>query len=128
MTANRRTRSVDTSFPVSVMPTFQLTPAVRRGLAALPLILACAGVCEPAAAQGLALHAGITGVSNPASTVCARDLGTFLEGRLARFEMPAHLWIHAGPLPRTASGKIFKHGVRGAVLDGAPAYRPLRPA
>lgn len=59
------------------------------------------------------------------AAVSADELRTFLVGRLARFETPAHLWVHDGPLPRTASGKIFKPGIRDAILKGAPAYRRL---
>jgi hypothetical protein len=55
------------------MPSFHPTPAARYGLAALLLILASAGVRDPATGQGPGRRAGITGVSNPASTVCARD-------------------------------------------------------
>jgi len=57
----------------------------------------------------------------------AEDIRRFLEGRLARFQIPERLWAHDGPLPRTASGKLFKHGVRDAVLGGSPAYRSLDP-
>lgn len=69
---------------------------------------------------GAALHVG--------AALCADELGRFLDGRLARFQTPAHLWVHSGPLPRTASGKLFKHAIRDAVLGGAMAYRRLDPS
>jgi acyl-coenzyme A synthetase/AMP-(fatty) acid ligase len=31
---------------------------------------------------------------------------------MARFMVPEHVWIRNEPLPRTASGKIFKRGLR----------------
>jgi long-chain acyl-CoA synthetase len=39
-------------------------------------------------------------------------LRVFLEPRLARFEIPRYLQFSNGPLPRTASGKIFKRKLR----------------
>jgi long-chain acyl-CoA synthetase len=39
-------------------------------------------------------------------------LRDFLEPRLARFEIPRHLQLTDAPLPRTASGKIFKRQLR----------------
>ena len=40
------------------------------------------------------------------------DLLTFLEGRLARFKLPEHVWIHAEPLPKLGTGKIDKVALR----------------
>ena len=50
-------------------------------------------------------------------------LREFLEPRLARFEMPRHLRFSDGPLPRTASGKIFKKQLR----EDAQRERQARP-
>lgn len=43
-------------------------------------------------------------------------LRSFLEGRLARFEMPRYLVKSDQPLPRTPSGKILKRQIRAAAL------------
>ncbi|MBC7956323.1 MAG: acyl--CoA ligase [Cytophagales bacterium] len=43
-------------------------------------------------------------------------LRTFLEGHLARFELPRYILKADGPLPRTPSGKIFKREIRATAL------------
>ena len=43
-------------------------------------------------------------------------LRAFLEPRLARFEIPRYLRLSESPLPRTASGKIFKRQLREEAL------------
>jgi long-chain acyl-CoA synthetase len=40
------------------------------------------------------------------------DVRTFLEPRLARFEIPRYFRFSDAPLPRIASGKIFKRRLR----------------
>jgi hypothetical protein len=92
------------------MAPFRPTPAARRELSALLLILTCAGVGDPAAAQGPALRAGITGVSNPASTVCARDNAgatwCTVANRAGRFRI-----TRAGNAPGTATGRLPRSGM-----------------
>ena len=46
----------------------------------------------------------------------AEELRGFLEGRLARFEIPRYVTVTAEPLPRTASGKILKRAIRDAAV------------
>ncbi|ODT86397.1 class I adenylate-forming enzyme family protein [Phenylobacterium sp. SCN 70-31] len=94
---------------------------VEAALLEHPAILEAAVFATPDPRLGEAVGAAIF----VRDAVSAGELGSFLEGRLARFETPTQLWVHDGPLPRTASGKLFKHGVRDAVLNGAPAYRRL---
>ncbi|WP_337186325.1 class I adenylate-forming enzyme family protein [Phenylobacterium sp.] len=94
---------------------------VEAALLEHPMILEAAVFAAPDARLGEVVGAAIF----TRAAVSAGELGRFLEGRLAHFEMPAHLWVHAGPLPRTASGKLFKHDIRDAILNGAPAYRRL---
>lgn len=43
-------------------------------------------------------------------------LREFLTAHLARFEIPRHILLSAGPLPRTGSGKIFKREIKLAAL------------
>jgi acyl-CoA synthetase (AMP-forming)/AMP-acid ligase II len=36
----------------------------------------------------------------------------FLEGKLARFKLPTHVWVHSEPLPKLGTGKIDKVSLR----------------
>jgi long-chain acyl-CoA synthetase len=40
------------------------------------------------------------------------ELRTFLQGHLAKYEVPRYLFVSATPLPRTGSGKLFKRQLR----------------
>ena len=46
------------------------------------------------------------------------ELRSFLESRLARFEIPTYFDFRTEPLPRTGSGKIFKRHIRDAAVHG----------
>jgi long-chain acyl-CoA synthetase len=46
------------------------------------------------------------------NVVDERELRDFLASRLAKFEIPRYFTITANPLPRIASGKTFKRGLR----------------
>lgn len=46
----------------------------------------------------------------------AGDIQSHVGEHLARFKVPAHVWIRTEELPRTASGKIYKRGIREEVL------------
>ena len=48
-------------------------------------------------------------------------LRAFLEPRLARFEIPRYLRFSDRPLPRIASGKIFKRKLREDALSALRA-------
>ncbi len=45
------------------------------------------------------------------------ELRAFLEPRLARFEIPRYIHVSTEPLPRIASGKIFKRQLRDAAAQ-----------
>lgn len=45
-------------------------------------------------------------------TLDAEGLRTFLAGHIAAFKIPAHVRFHDEPLPRIASGKIFKRELK----------------
>lgn len=49
------------------------------------------------------------------------DLRAFLDGQLAKYEVPRHLFVSASPLPRTGSGKVFKRQLRD---DAVAALAP----
>jgi long-chain acyl-CoA synthetase len=40
------------------------------------------------------------------------ELRRFLEGHLAKYEVPRYLFVSDVPLPRTGSGKLFKRQLR----------------
>jgi acyl-CoA synthetase (AMP-forming)/AMP-acid ligase II len=39
-------------------------------------------------------------------------LRDFLAENMAAFKIPSHYWIEAEPLPRIATGKIYKKGLK----------------
>ena len=47
-----------------------------------------------------------------AGEVEAADLQSYLNDRLARFEVPRYIRIVREPLPRTASGKVLKREIK----------------
>ena len=57
--------------------------------------------------------------------VGAAALQAFLEGRLARFEIPRYIHVSSDPLPRIASGKILKRQLREEALA---RFAPVQPA
>jgi len=58
--------------------------------------------------------------SRPLSEAQLRE---FLEPRLARFEIPRHFRFASEPLPRIASGKIFKRQIRAEALGEIDSER-----
>ncbi len=44
------------------------------------------------------------------------DIQSHVGEHLARFKVPTHVWVRRDELPRTASGKIYKKGIREALL------------
>ncbi len=48
----------------------------------------------------------------PGATLTAGDIRSHVGEHMARFKVPEHIWIRAEPLPRTASGKLFKRALR----------------
>jgi long-chain acyl-CoA synthetase len=53
----------------------------------------------------------------PEELLTEGDIQSFVGEHLARFKVPQHVWIYKDHLPRTASGKIFKRGLRDEVLE-----------
>jgi long-chain acyl-CoA synthetase len=51
-----------------------------------------------------------------ADALAVETIQTFLQGRLAKFEIPRYVHISPAPLPRTPSGKIFKRQLRQEAL------------
>ncbi|MGB7318986.1 MAG: AMP-binding protein [Planktotalea sp.] len=55
------------------------------------------------------------------ATLSRDDMATFLEGHLAKFKIPAHLWIQHDPLIRGATDKIDRRAIRTVCLDNQEA-------
>jgi long-chain acyl-CoA synthetase len=53
----------------------------------------------------------------PTELLTGGDIQSFVGEHLARFKVPEHVWIYEEHLPRTASGKIFKRGLRLEALE-----------
>ena len=51
-------------------------------------------------------------VAKPGNVLGEDDVRAFVAARLAKFKVPDHVWIRAERLPRIASEKIFKRGLR----------------
>ena len=51
-------------------------------------------------------------VNRPNETLTAADVRDFAAQRVAKFKVPDHVWVRAERLPRIASEKIFKRGLR----------------
>ena len=45
------------------------------------------------------------------------DIQSHVSEKLARFKVPARVWLTREELPRTASGKIYKRGIREQILS-----------
>ncbi len=56
-------------------------------------------------------------VLRPGTKLDADGLRAHLDGRLAPYKIPAHIWFLTTPLPRNASGKYLKRQVRDELLS-----------
>ena len=52
----------------------------------------------------------------PGAVLTAGDVQSHVAEHMARFKVPEHVWMRSHSLPRTASGKIFKRGLREAAI------------
>ena len=60
---------------------------------------------------------GAAVVLRPNAELDADGLRSHLDGRLAPYKIPAHIWFQTTPLPRNASGKYLKRQVRDELLS-----------
>jgi long-chain acyl-CoA synthetase len=79
-----------------------------------PNVVECAVFGVPDERLGETVAATV--VAKPGSVLTAGDIRSHVGEHLARFKVPEHVWIEAEQLPRTASGKIYKRGVREDAL------------
>ncbi len=55
------------------------------------------------------------------ASISHADMVAFLDGHLAKFKIPAHLWVQHGPLTRGATDKIDRRAIRATCLDNQEA-------
>ena len=55
------------------------------------------------------------------TTITRDQMAAFLDGHLAKFKIPAHLWCQHDPLTRGATDKIDRRAIRTACLDNQEA-------
>ncbi|WP_194238305.1 class I adenylate-forming enzyme family protein [Streptomyces spongiae] len=84
---------------------------VERVLETHPEVVEAAVVGVPDDRWGERVHAVV--VTDAGSAVTEGDLIEHCRQALARYKVPKTVEVRSGPLPRSASGKILKHEVRG---------------
>jgi acyl-CoA synthetase (AMP-forming)/AMP-acid ligase II len=83
---------------------------VEAALLEHPEVAEVAAFGVPDARLGERLVAAVA-LRSPASAAAA-ELREFAGTRLAHFKVPEQVWLHAGPLPRNAAGKVLKNVLR----------------
>ncbi len=78
-----------------------------------PAVLEAAVVARPDATWGEVPHAFVTAVPSEAGTVTEEELIAWCRARLAHFKCPRYVTF--GPLPKTSTGKVQKHALRGSL-------------
>ncbi|MCP5179920.1 MAG: acyl--CoA ligase [Pseudomonadales bacterium] len=93
---------------------------VEAAIYEMPKVMECAVFGVPDERLGETVAAWVR--PQPNVILTAGDVQSHVAECLARFKVPAHVWITDEELPRTASGKIYKRGIREhaiARLNGA---------
>ncbi len=80
-----------------------------------PDVLEAAAFSVPDDRLGEAVGAAVQ-LKNGATLTCD-DMATFLQGHLAPFKIPVHLWVQRDVLTRGATDKIDRRAIRTACLD-----------
>jgi len=75
-----------------------------------PAVSECAVFGVPDERLGEALAAVV--MVKPNQRLAPDDVRAHVAGHLARFKVPEHVWVRTEQLPRIASGKIYKRGLR----------------
>ena len=79
-----------------------------------PHVLECAVFGLPDERLGEVVGAVVR--ARPSTILTAGDVQSHAADHLARFKVPSMVWITRDDLPRTASGKIYKRGIREDAL------------
>ncbi len=85
--------------------------------------------CHPAVAESCAFsvpHSRLGEVVGAAvhlrsgMSATPSELQTFLKDHIAHFKIPEHIWIYGAPLPRGATDKLDRRGLRDICLSLPP--------
>lgn len=79
-----------------------------------PLVTECAVFGVPDERLGETVAAVV--MKKPGSLLTPGDITSHVGEHLARFKVPEHVWVEEEQLPRTASGKIYKRGIRADIV------------
>ncbi len=90
-------------------------PEVEAVIFNHPKVSECAVFGIPDERLGETVAAAVMVTPNELLTV--GDIQSYVGEHLARFKVPEYVWIYEDHLQRTASGKIFKRGLRDEVLE-----------
>ena len=87
-----------------------------------PCVSECAVFGVPDERLGEAIAAVV--MAKPNMTLHPDDVRAHVAVHLARFKVPEHVWVRTEQLPRIASGKIYKRGLRDeAIVNLAAAHK-----
>jgi acyl-CoA synthetase (AMP-forming)/AMP-acid ligase II len=92
---------------------------VEGALHRYPDVLEAAAFSVPDARLGEAVGAAIQ--LREGVQMTKADVDAFLSSHLAKFKIPAHLWVQHTPLIRGATDKIDRRAIRTACLDNEDA-------
>ncbi|MEO0936606.1 MAG: class I adenylate-forming enzyme family protein [Pseudomonadota bacterium] len=87
---------------------------VEAALHRHPAVAEACAFSVPHARLGEVVGAGIQ--VKTGAQVTEEEMKTFLESNLAYFKIPAHMWFQNTPLPRGATDKLDRRGLRDACL------------
>jgi O-succinylbenzoic acid--CoA ligase len=91
---------------------------VERALVAHPGVAEAAVFARADARWGEAVTAVV--VAREGAALDSAELRAHCATRLAPYKVPKEVWLVAGPLPRTSSGKLLRRALGGAAEVGAP--------
>ncbi len=84
-----------------------------------PAVSECAVFGVPHERLGEAIAAVV--MVKPNTTLQPDDVRAHVAAHLARFKVPEHVWVRSNQLPRIASGKIYKRGLREEAIAALQA-------
>ena len=87
---------------------------VEAAIHAHPDVLEAAAFPVPDDRLGETVGVGVT--LRPGSTLCTEALAVFLNGRIAHFKIPEHVWTFDTPLPRGGTDKIERRALARTCL------------
>lgn len=86
-----------------------------------PAVAEACAFALPHARLGEVVGAGVQ--LRPGHAVTTEELQAFLAEHIAHFKIPERIWMQADPLPRGATDKIDRRGLRAACLAGLKEHQ-----